>query len=112
MITHDCAGTIKELVKLGPAISLLPLWSVAEEIRLEYLRAVRLKNVQLVECSGIAYAKSAYTSSGLTDFVATARNWQDWLRFPNTYPPLPKIAPWASATSSTERVNSSSPPMR
>ena len=80
MVMHnDQADSIKELVKLGLGMSLLPLWSVSEEARLGTLRIVRLPNRQLFSETGLLYRKSTHLPSALRALVTVAHDWAQWL---------------------------------
>ena len=80
MVMHnDQADSIKELVKLGMGISLLPLWSVSEEAGRGTLRVLRLPNRSLFSETGLLYRKSQHVSSTIRALVDVARDWPNWL---------------------------------
>ena len=80
MVMHnDQADSIKELVKLGLGISLLPLWSVSEEARRGALRILRLPNRSLFGETGLLYRKSMHISSSIRALVSVAHDWPNWL---------------------------------
>ena len=80
MVMHnDQADSIKELVKLGLGISLLPLWSVSEEARRGTLRILRLPNRGLFSETGLLYRKSPHVSSTIRALVDVAHDWPNWL---------------------------------
>src|SRR5262249_10889664 len=60
VMQNDQADSIKELIKLGLGVSLLPLWSVSEDARRGTLRILRLANRQLFSVTGMLYRKSPY----------------------------------------------------
>ena len=76
---NDQADSIKELVKLGLGISLLPLWSVSEEVRAGTLRILRLPNRRLFGETGLIYRRTAYTPAALRAIVEVAHDWLNWL---------------------------------
>ena len=80
MVMHnDQADSIKELVKLGLGISLLPLWSVSDEARRGTLRILRLPNRSLFSETGLLYRKTPHTSSSIRALVGVANDWANWL---------------------------------
>ena len=70
---------IKELVKLGLGISLLPLWSVSEDARRGSLCILRLANRQLFSVTGVLYRKSAYLPTAVRALLGVAQDWKTWL---------------------------------
>ena len=60
VMDDDQADSLKELVKLGLGISLLPLWSVSEDVRRGELRILRLKDRQLFHQMGLVHRTSTY----------------------------------------------------
>ncbi|HEV2687589.1 MAG TPA: LysR family transcriptional regulator [Bryobacteraceae bacterium] len=79
VMQNDQADSIKELVKLGLGVSLLPLWSVSEDVRRGTLRILRLTNRQLFSTTGLIYRKSSHLPQALRALVAVAHEWKSWL---------------------------------
>lgn len=79
VMQNDQADSIKELVKLGLGVSLLPLWSVSEDVRRGTLRIVRLPDRHLFSETGLIYRKSPYISAAVQALVGVAHEWREWL---------------------------------
>jgi DNA-binding transcriptional LysR family regulator len=79
IMQNDQADSIKELVKLGLGISLLPLWSVSEDARRGSLCILRLANRQLFSVTGLLYRKSAYLPTAVRALLGVAQDWKTWL---------------------------------
>ena len=79
VMQNDQADSIKELVKLGLGVSLLPLWSVSEEVQRGLLRIVRLPDRHLFSTTGLIYRKSAHVPAALRALVDVAHQWREWL---------------------------------
>ncbi|MBV9084733.1 MAG: LysR family transcriptional regulator [Acidobacteriaceae bacterium] len=79
VMQNDQADSIKELVKLGVGISLLPLWSVSEDLRRGALKIVRLHERQLFSITGLIYRRSSHLPVALRSLVAVAHEWKSWL---------------------------------
>jgi DNA-binding transcriptional LysR family regulator len=79
VMQNDQADSIKELVKLGMGISLLPLWSVSNDVRKETLAMLRLTNRQLFSVTGLIYRKSKHLPVTLQALLAVAHEWPLWL---------------------------------
>jgi DNA-binding transcriptional LysR family regulator len=79
VMQNDQADSIKELVKLGLGISLLPLWSVSEDARRGTLRILRLHDKQLFSVTGLLYRKASYLPIALRSLLTVAYQWQSWL---------------------------------
>jgi DNA-binding transcriptional LysR family regulator len=84
---NDQADSIKELVKLGLGISLLPLWTVSQEVRDETLRMFRLPSRQLFAETGLIYRRSAHVPAVVRAVIETSQEWRDWL------PSAPDVLP-------------------
>jgi len=82
VMQNDQADSIKELVKLGMGISLLPLWSVSEDFRQGKLRVLRLAGKQLFSVTGLVYRQAAHVPTALRAFITTAHQWASWLPRP------------------------------
>jgi DNA-binding transcriptional LysR family regulator len=76
---NDQADSIKELVKLGLGISLLPLWTVSQEVRDGALRIFRLPERHLFAETGLIYRRSAHVPAVVRAVVEMAQEWRDWL---------------------------------
>jgi Transcriptional regulator len=79
VMQNDQADSIKELVKLGLGISLLPLWSVSDEVRKGTLATVRLSNRQLFSITGLIYRKSNHLPVTVQRLLSVAHEWPSWL---------------------------------
>jgi DNA-binding transcriptional LysR family regulator len=79
VMQNDQADSIKELVKLGLGISLLPLWSVSEDVRRGTLRIARLATRQLSSTTGLIYRKTPHMPRALAAFFKVAHQWKSWL---------------------------------
>jgi DNA-binding transcriptional LysR family regulator len=79
VMQNDQADSIKELVKLGLGISLLPLWSVSEDARRGTLRLLRLSNRQLFSVTGLIYRKTSHLPNAVRALLAVAQRWPSWL---------------------------------
>ena len=84
----DQADAIKELVKLGLGISLLPVWSVTEETRRGTLRIIRVRNRRLFAETGLVYRKSAHVPAALRALIEVAHQWQEWLPMADSVHPI------------------------
>ncbi len=76
---NDQADSIKELVKLGLGASLLPLWSVSEDVQRGALRLLRLRDRRLFTETGLIYRKTAHPSAALRALCSVALDWANWL---------------------------------
>jgi DNA-binding transcriptional LysR family regulator len=79
VMQNDQADSIKELVKLGLGISLLPLWSVSDDVRRGALRTLRLANRQLFSVTGLIYRKSSHQPMAVRALLNVAHQWKAWL---------------------------------
>jgi DNA-binding transcriptional LysR family regulator len=79
VMQNDQADSIKELVKLGLGVSLLPLWSVSEDVSRGTLRIIRLPDRHLFSETGLIYRKSAHVSAAIRALVEVAHGWREWL---------------------------------
>jgi DNA-binding transcriptional LysR family regulator len=78
VMQNDQADSIKELVKMGLGISLLPLWSVSEDVQRGSLRVVRLQNRQLFTTTGLIYRKTAHLPMPVRALIEVAHQWKTW----------------------------------
>ena len=88
VMSDDQADSIKELVKLKLGISLLPLWSVSQDIRHGKLRMLRLRDRHLIHQMGLIYRKSIYRTAVLTALSSVAHQWQKWLPMAKDVSPI------------------------
>ena len=79
VMQNDQADSIKELVKLGLGVALLPLWSVSDDVRRGTLRLVRLPDRHMFSVTGLVYRKSPHVPAALRAFVDVAHGWHEWL---------------------------------
>jgi DNA-binding transcriptional LysR family regulator len=79
VMQNDQADSIKELVKLGLGVSLLPLWSVSEDVRRGTLRTLRLADRQLFSVTGLIYRKSSHLTLAVQALLTVAHQWKSWL---------------------------------
>jgi DNA-binding transcriptional LysR family regulator len=79
VMQNDQADSIKELVKLGLGISLLPSWSVSEDVRRGTLRLLRMADKQLFSTTGLIYRKSSHLPQALQALLTVAHEWKSWL---------------------------------
>lgn len=79
VMENDQADSIKELVKLGLGISLLPAWSVSADVRQGTLRVVRMADRQLFATTGLIYRKAAHVPMTLRLLLSVAHQWPTWL---------------------------------
>jgi DNA-binding transcriptional LysR family regulator len=79
VMQNDQADSIKELVKLGMGISLLPLWSVSDDVRRGTLRMLRLKGRHLFSVTGLIYRRSSHLPKPLRALITVAHQWKSWL---------------------------------
>jgi len=67
------------LVKLGLGISLLPLWSVSDDVRRGSLKIVRLDNRQLFSVTGLLYRRTSHVPMPVRAVAEVAHQWKSWL---------------------------------
>jgi DNA-binding transcriptional LysR family regulator len=79
VMQNDQADSIKELVKLGLGVSLLPLWSVSDDVRRGTLGILRLENRQLFSTTGLIYRKSSHLPQTMRALLSVAHDWKSWL---------------------------------
>ena len=70
VMQNDQADSIKELVKLGLGISLLPWWSVSDDVRRGTLGTVRLADRQLFGITGLIYRRTTHLPMAVRGLVA------------------------------------------
>lgn len=90
LMSCDQAGSIKEFVKLGLGFSLLPLWSVAEEVHSGALRVLRFGDRVLSHDMGLTFRKSGNCPSVLKALISVAQAWQTWLPIAKELSPIQK----------------------
>jgi len=79
VMQNDQADSIKELVKLGLGISLLPLWSVSNDAKRGTLKILRLSSRQLYSVTGLIYRKTAHLPNAVRALLDVAHKWPSWL---------------------------------
>lgn len=78
VMRNDQADAIKELVELGLGISLLPVWSVSDDVRRGTLKPVRLQNRQLCSVTGLIYRKTPHLPKAVQSLLEVAHEWKSW----------------------------------
>lgn len=82
LMQNDQADSIKELIKLGMGIALLPLWSVSEDAQRGTLAIVRLGDQRLFSTTGLLYRRSRVLPPALQGMLDVAHQWKTWLPRP------------------------------
>ena len=77
VMENDQPDSIIELVKLGIGVSMLPLWSVADEIQAGNMRMLRPEKRQ-INHYGMITRKASYRAKALLAFAGVARKWPQW----------------------------------
>ena len=77
VMENDEPDSIKELVKLGLGIAVLPMWSVGDDARRGTLRVLRPPKRHFNNY-GLLYHRSDYCPNVLSDFRAVAHRWPEW----------------------------------
>jgi len=77
VMRNDEPGSIKELIMLGFGISLLPIWTVAEEARKGKVRLVNVPKEQLYRY-GLLYRNSVSEGSNMDHLIKVAEQWKQW----------------------------------
>lgn len=77
VMENDEPDSIKELVKLGLGVSILPMWSVAEDVQSGALRVFHPPVPQFHDY-GMLYRNSDYRPRALKELADTAHRWQEW----------------------------------
>lgn len=89
---NDEPDSIKELVKLGLGFTVLPLWSVADEVKRGSLRILRARRRQYHNF-GLLFRNSSYRPRVLAELREVAREWKQWWPLAkHVEPPLPTRA--------------------
>jgi DNA-binding transcriptional LysR family regulator len=78
VIQNDQADSIRELVKLGMGISLLPLWSVSDDLRRGTLKIVRLDSRRLFSVTGLIYRRTSHLPKAAQSLLDVASEWKTW----------------------------------
>lgn len=79
IMQNDQAESIKELVKLGLGTSLLPWWSVSEDVRNRSLRILRLADRPLFSVTGLLYGRTSQVPPPVRRLIDVAHQWKSWL---------------------------------
>jgi DNA-binding transcriptional LysR family regulator len=98
VMNSDQAAAIVELLKLGMGMSILPWWSVAEDVRAGQLAALRLKGQQFIEEMGLIYRKTNPLPAVVAAFVAVAKDWNSWLPISKYLSPVETEEPTRAQT--------------
>jgi DNA-binding transcriptional LysR family regulator len=77
VIENDQPDSIKQLVKLGLGMTVLPNWSVLEEKRKRRLSITRLKHGSHYNY-GVLSRRTGYRARAVDDLLKVAREWQVW----------------------------------
>jgi DNA-binding transcriptional LysR family regulator len=77
VMENDQPDSIVELVKLGLGVSMLPSWSVADEIDAGHMRMLR-PNKRQINAYGLITRKASYRPKALVAFAELARKWRSW----------------------------------
>jgi len=77
VMENDQPDSIIELVKLGLGVSMLPAWSVADEVEAGHMRVLRPPKPQ-INNYGLITRKASYRPKALLAFQEIARKWQSW----------------------------------
>lgn len=77
VIENDEPESVKQLVKLGLGMTVLPDWSVLEDKRKRRLSITRLKNGSHHNY-GILCRRTGYRARAVDDLLNTARSWRSW----------------------------------
>jgi DNA-binding transcriptional LysR family regulator len=77
VIENDEPDSIKQLVKLGLGMTVLPEWSVLEDRRKRRLSITRLKHGSHHNY-GVLCRRNGYRARAVEDILTVARTWQAW----------------------------------
>ena len=77
LMENDEPDSIKELVRLGLGITVLPVWSVADDVRRGTLCSRSVRDAHQYNY-GILWRGTGYQPRVLTAFMAVARQWREW----------------------------------
>jgi DNA-binding transcriptional LysR family regulator len=77
IIESDQPDAIRQLVKLGLGMAVLPYWSIVADKRKRLLTVSHLKNRPLCNY-GVLFRRSGYRPKSLSDLLAVARMWREW----------------------------------
>jgi DNA-binding transcriptional LysR family regulator len=88
IMNHDQAGAIVELLNLGLGVSILPLFSVAEDIEAGRLSVLRLKECKLSDEMGLFHRRNPGLPTVVTAFVSVAKKWKTWLPIAGALSPV------------------------
>ena len=76
-IENDEPDSIKEMVRLGLGITILPVWSIADDVERGTLRSCTIDSGHGYNY-GLLRRSGGYQPRALTAFLDIARNWRDW----------------------------------
>jgi DNA-binding transcriptional LysR family regulator len=77
IIENDEPDSIRQLVKLGLGMTVLPDWSVREDKRKRRLSITRLKHGSHHNY-GVLCRRTGYRASTVDDILKVARDWKVW----------------------------------
>lgn len=77
VIASDQPDAIRQLVKLGLGMAVLPYWSVVEDRRSRHLAVSRLRGGHLYNY-GVLSRRSGYRPKALNDLLTVSRRWREW----------------------------------
>jgi DNA-binding transcriptional LysR family regulator len=72
----DNAETIKSMVRSGFGVSMLPVWTVREELERETVRIIRQAEPALITQIGVLRRPAGYVPQAVGMFLRMAREWQ------------------------------------
>jgi DNA-binding transcriptional LysR family regulator len=71
------AEPVKAMVQAGFGISMLPEWTLQEEIKNRQLRIIRQREEPLIACQSVLTRRNAYLSPAVKAFLAIAKSWDE-----------------------------------
>ncbi len=77
LMENDESDSVKELVRLGLGITILPVWSVADDARRGALRTLAIPTSRRHNY-GMLWRSEGYQPKALTVLANTARKWREW----------------------------------
>jgi DNA-binding transcriptional LysR family regulator len=77
VVENSQPDSIKQMVRLGLGMSVLPEWSVVDEQRKRVLAISRLKS-RFLHNYGVLSRRSGYRPQALDDLLTVSRKWREW----------------------------------
>ncbi len=74
IMRFDSAESIKAMIRSGLGISMLPLWTVDEDLKTKRLSIIRQEDPPLLSKIALVSRKAAFVPRAAQAFVAEARN--------------------------------------